>query len=109
MIVSPSHCCRRPSRRCYELGVRCGVTWCLAIFSWASDMLLCDLWTRVGFPYWHCFWHVLIFLASYSVCVLFAYIDALTEVRRWSRSSCTGRTTRGRWGSRTSGSKNSKR
>ena len=51
------------------------VLWVSAVLCWMSDRLLCGFWTRLGFPYLHGFWHVLIFLASYTGVVLFAYFD----------------------------------
>ena len=51
------------------------VLWVSAVLCWMSDRLLCGFWTALGFPYLHGFWHVLIFLASYTGVVLFAYFD----------------------------------
>jgi len=71
------------------LGHRTVVLWVLAVICWLSDRLLCSLCTSIGFPYLHAAWHILIFLASYAVVVLFAYFEAknssegLSPVLRW--------------------------
>ena len=69
-----------PCQRCFNLGIRSGVMWILAISSWASDRLMCHVWESLSFQYLHGFWHIFILLASYTVCVLFAYFDAVAEV-----------------------------
>jgi len=66
---------REESQRVNSLGKRSIVLWVSAVLCWMSDRLLCGFWTRLGFPYLHGFWHVLIFLASYTGVVLFAYFD----------------------------------
>lgn len=45
-----------------------------------SDKFLCSLWRAVSFPYLHCAWHIMVFVAAYTACVMFAYFDALDEV-----------------------------
>jgi len=62
--------------RVLRLGTRCGGIWVLAVFCWVKDKMFCDL----DFPYLHAFWHVLIFIASYTACVLFAYFDAQNRI-----------------------------
>jgi alkaline ceramidase len=37
--------------------------------------MFCDFWSGVGLPYLHGAWHILIFLASYTAIVLFAYFE----------------------------------
>lgn len=64
----------------FHLGVRCCLTWITALICWISDRAFCDVWSWLKFPYMHCLWHILIAIASYTACVLFAYFDALTEV-----------------------------
>lgn len=67
---------RCTNSRALRLGTRCGSIWVLAVFCWVNDRMFCN----VNFPYLHAFWHVLIFIASYTACVLFAYFDAQNRV-----------------------------
>ncbi|KAI0208029.1 Alkaline ceramidase 2 [Lamellibrachia satsuma] len=71
---------RCASPRVYNMGVRCGFMWVIALASWLSDRMFCHFWEAIHFPYMHCFWHILIFLASSQCCILFAYFDAEEEV-----------------------------
>ena len=66
---------REEEERVTNLGKRSIIYWVLSVTCWLSDKLYCDLWSNLGFPYLHGFWHVLIFLASYTAVVLFAYFD----------------------------------
>ena len=61
--------------RVTSLGKRTLGFWCAGVFCWVSDRLCCEMWSNLGFPYLHGFWHVLIFLAAYTAVVLFAYYD----------------------------------
>ena len=61
--------------RVTSLGKRSLVFWVAGVTCWISDRLCCDMWSKLGFPYLHGFWHVLIFLAAYTAVVLFAYFD----------------------------------
>jgi len=61
--------------RILSLGRRSIALWIGAVLCWLNDRILCEAWTAIGFPYLHGFWHVLIFLASYTGVVLFAYFD----------------------------------
>ena len=61
--------------RVTSLGKRSLVFWVAGVFCWVSDRMCCEMWTNLGFPYLHGFWHVLIFLAAYTAVVLFAYFD----------------------------------
>lgn len=65
--------------RVYRLGVRCAAMWVVAVFCWINDRLLCEAWSSINFPYLHGLWHVFIFLASYTACVLFAYFSVKEE------------------------------
>ncbi|KAG8040638.1 hypothetical protein G9C98_002634 [Cotesia typhae] len=67
------------SMRVYRLGVRCGAVWILAVVCWLNDRLFCDTWMNLNFPYLHAFWHLLIFIASYTATVLFAYFSVKDE------------------------------
>jgi len=67
-------------KRVVNLGYRVLVLWCMAIFCWVNDRLLCDFWFGLGFPYLHGFWHVLIFLCSYTAIVLFAYFEVKNHI-----------------------------
>lgn len=65
--------------RVYRLGIRCTAVWLLAVFCWLNDRLFCDTWSSINFPYLHGFWHIFIFIAGYTVCVLFAYFSVESE------------------------------
>lgn len=66
-------------RRVYRLGVRTAIVIMLAITCWINDRLFCDYWSSLKFPYLHGFWHVLIFIGAYTLCVLFAYFFVKDE------------------------------
>ena len=59
-----------------RLGHRTIVLWVLAVICWVTDRVFCSWCATIGFPYLHAAWHLLIFLASYPACVLFAYFQA---------------------------------
>ena len=61
--------------RVTSLGKRSLVFWVCGVLCWMSDRMCCEMWLNLGFPYLHGFWHVLVFLASYTAVVLFAYYD----------------------------------
>lgn len=61
--------------RVISLGKRSIFFWVLAVTCWINDKVFCDVWVSVGFPYLHGVWHILIFLASYTAIVLFAYFE----------------------------------
>lgn len=65
--------------RVFSLGIRTLVLLVLAIVSWVNDRLFCDFLTSIRVTYLHAVWHILIFLSSYSLCVLFAYFFVETE------------------------------
>lgn len=65
--------------RVYRLGLRCVAVCFLAIFSWITDRMFCDTWLYIDFPYMHGVWHILIFIASYTALVLFAYFNVSEE------------------------------
>jgi len=73
--------CRRSSdARARRLGLRSLLLFIAAFFCWINDRIFCSVWRNAHFPYLHGFWHILIFLSSYTCCVLMAYFDACTEV-----------------------------
>ena len=57
-------------------GRRSILFWLLAVVCWINDRVFCSLWAGLGFPYLHAAWHVLVFLASYTAIVVFAFFDA---------------------------------
>eukprot|EP00096_Caligus_rogercresseyi_P014800 TRINITY_DN7292_c0_g1_i1.p1 TRINITY_DN7292_c0_g1~~TRINITY_DN7292_c0_g1_i1.p1 ORF type:complete len:273 (+),score=55.79 TRINITY_DN7292_c0_g1_i1:56-874(+) len=61
--------------RIQNLGKRSIWVWLAAITCWVNDRVLCDVWISMQFPYLHGFWHVFIFISSYSAVVMFAYFD----------------------------------
>ena len=65
-IINQSRC---PGRRSI-------VFWLLAVLCWINDRVLCSLWSSLGFPYLHAAWHILVFLASYTAIVIFAFFEA---------------------------------
>ena len=75
--------------RVISLGRRTITLWVLAVVCWVNDRMFCSWWASVGFPYLHGAWHILIFLASYTAVVLFAYFEVKnnmhseTPIIRW--------------------------
>jgi len=61
--------------RVVSLGTRSMGLMGAALVCWVADRFFCEFWSSVGFPYLHGAWHILIFLASYTAIVLFAYFD----------------------------------
>ncbi|XP_055339586.1 alkaline ceramidase-like isoform X2 [Paramacrobiotus metropolitanus] len=74
LLVIEMRRCR--NARIHQLASRTMALFAAAVICWINDRLFCDVWTRLHFPYLHGFWHILVFLASYACCVLFAYFDA---------------------------------
>ncbi|KAH9397961.1 Hydrolyzes the sphingolipid ceramide into sphingosine and free fatty acid, partial [Tyrophagus putrescentiae] len=66
-------------QRVKRLGVRCCLCWAAAVISWILDRMFCETWSAYNAPYLHGVWHVLIAIASYTVCILFAYFQATNE------------------------------
>ena len=77
------------NQRVISLGRRTIALWMVAVVCWVNDRMFCSWWASVGFPYLHGAWHVLIFLASYTAVVLFAYFEVKnnmhseTPILRW--------------------------
>lgn len=67
--------------RVISLGKRSIFLWGLAMTCWVNDRMFCSWWAGVGFPYLHGVWHILIFLASYTVVVLFAYFEVKNNMK----------------------------
>ena len=67
--------------RVISLGRRTITLWVLAVTCWVNDRVFCSWWASVGFPYLHGAWHILIFLASYTAVVLFAYFEVKKNMR----------------------------
>jgi len=67
--------------RVISLGRRTITLWVLAVTCWVNDRIFCSWWASVGFPYLHGAWHILIFLASYTAVVLFAYFEVKNNMR----------------------------
>lgn len=78
------------SQRIYRLGLRTTLVMVLAITCWILDKFFCDTYLGQKFPYLHAIWHVLIFISSYTACVLFAYyavkeeyVNHIPDLRYW--------------------------
>nr|XP_014090859.1 alkaline ceramidase isoform X2 [Bactrocera oleae] len=67
-------------QRVYRLGLRCTAVWLIAVFCWINDRMFCDAWSAINFPYLHGFWHIFIFIAAYTVLVLYAYFYVESEL-----------------------------
>lgn len=81
---------RETNQRVYRLGLRTLTILLLAIVCWVLDKTCCDTWWGAKFPYLHAMWHVLIFLSSYTLCVLFAFYavreeraDRIPDLKYW--------------------------
>jgi alkaline ceramidase len=66
-------------KRVYNLAVRSTTVLAIAIFCWINDRVFCDAWSAINFPYLHGVWHILIFIAAYTACVLFSYFFVRDE------------------------------
>jgi len=86
ILVNECRRCRDP--RAVRLGIRSLLLFVFGVCCWVNDRLFCTVWQNAHFPYLHGFWHVLIFLSSYTCCVLMAYFDACTEVPEMSPVLC---------------------
>ncbi|XP_037047355.1 alkaline ceramidase [Bradysia coprophila] len=80
--------------RVIRLGIRCCMVLCVALICWLTDRFCCDTWFGEHFPYLHGFWHIFIFIASYTATVLFAYfavqndyVDRVAELKYWPVNS----------------------
>nr|CAD7568011.1 unnamed protein product [Timema californicum] len=69
---------RRMTGRMQRLGLRTVAVWVLAVACWIADRVLCDTLRSLHFPYLHAIWHILIFIASYTIIVIYshAYVGA---------------------------------
>ena len=67
--------------RVISLGRRTIMLWVLAVACWVNDRMFCSWWASVGFPYLHGAWHILIFLASYTAVVLFAFFEVKNNIK----------------------------
>lgn len=81
---------RERSMRIYRLGLRTAIVMTLAIVCWLLDKFFCDTILGQKFPYLHAMWHILIFISSYTACVLFAYYavkeeynNRIADLRYW--------------------------
>ena len=80
--------------RVKKLAIRTNIAFGAAVGCWISDRLFCDTWSAVSFPYLHGVWHLIIAITSYTICVIFSYIDAAQEapeslpaIRYWPMDS----------------------
>ncbi|XP_005190894.1 alkaline ceramidase [Musca domestica] len=67
---------RVKDERVYRLGLRSTAVWGVAVLCWVSDRFFCCL----KFPYLHGFWHVFIFIAAYTLLVVYAYLFVENEL-----------------------------
>ncbi|XP_034473210.1 alkaline ceramidase [Drosophila innubila] len=80
MIMLYTELQRVRDQRVYRLGLRTTTVWGVAVFCWINDRMFCEAWSAINFPYLHGFWHILIFIAAYTVLVLFAYFYVESEL-----------------------------
>lgn len=71
---------RVQDQRVYRLGLRSTAVWLVAVICWINDRMFCDVWSSISFPYLHGFWHVFIFIAAYTVLVVYAYFYVENEL-----------------------------
>jgi len=70
---------RHKDAKIYELGRRTIFILVCAIAVWINDRIFCDFYISVHVTYLHALWHVLIFLSSYRLVVVLAYVYVETE------------------------------
>jgi len=81
MISQLLTCSSLTETRVTNLGRRSIAIWGLALVCWVNDRFFCPWWASVGFPYLHGAWHILIFLASYTAVVIYAYFDVRNNMK----------------------------
>jgi len=57
------------------LGRRSVIFWSLAVMFWISDIIFCEIWLKISFPYLHSIFHVVMCIACCNAIVLFAYFE----------------------------------
>ncbi|XP_020810480.1 alkaline ceramidase [Drosophila serrata] len=80
MVMLYTELQRVRDQRVYRLGIRSTTVWAVAVFCWINDRIFCEAWSAINFPYLHGFWHIFIFIAAYTVLVLFAYFYVESEL-----------------------------
>ena len=85
---------RENDLRVISLGKRTIIFWAVAVTSWICDKFLCNYLLSLGYPYLHGIWHVMVFFASYTSVVLFAFFDAknvhievIPKIRYWPKDT----------------------
>ncbi|KAL7043236.1 hypothetical protein ACKWTF_001434 [Chironomus riparius] len=63
----------------FSLGIRSLVLMVCAVTLWLNDRMFCEFYTSMKITYLHALWHILIFLSSYTCCVLFSYFFVKLE------------------------------
>lgn len=74
---------RNRNQKVNDLIVRTLILLGFAILVWVNDRFFCDVWIELKFAYLHAVWHILIFIATYGLCVVAAYVYALEEKPEW--------------------------
>lgn len=74
---------RERVQRANDLILRTLIMLAISVLIWVNDRFFCDIWIELKFPYLHAVWHILIFVASYAMCVFSAWAYALDEAPEW--------------------------
>ncbi|XP_063226973.1 alkaline ceramidase-like [Bacillus rossius redtenbacheri] len=86
---------RRLRGRVYRLGVRSVVAWLLAVACWIADYALCDTLRAINLTFLHAVFHLLSFMAAYTIVVVFSHqyvaaerCDLRPSLSYWPRDNC---------------------